>query len=64
MSDLNVDELKEGTAIVDLKFNEVFSFKRSVDGPTMEQRLDKFRLATPEEEEKLRVSGNSYAPLD
>lgn len=61
---MDIDELQEGTAIVDLKFKEVFSFRRSEDDPVMRQRMDKFRLATPEEGEKLKASGNSYVPLD
>lgn len=57
MSNININSLKEGDAIVDLKFNEVFAYARSCDAAFMEQRPDKFRLATEEEAKNLADSG-------
>jgi len=63
MSNIDIKTIKEGTAIVDLKFNEVFSYARSCDAGVMEQRPDKFRLATDEEAKKLADSGATSVSL-
>ena len=53
----------QGSAVVDLKFNEVFRFTFECDAKVVFEWPGMFRNATPEESEKLRQSGESSIQL-
>lgn len=54
---------KEGQAVVDMKFNEVFCFSLATDARVVTEWPGKFREATKEEEDFLRESGGSSVAL-
>ena len=55
---------KEGDAVVDLKFNEIFIYRHNVDGKTVADWPKCFRAASEEEERLLRESGQNFVSLD
>ncbi len=61
---LAAEKYKEGMAVYDLKFNEVFSFSFQTDAQVVVEWPDMFRPASEEEERILKESGNSFVVLD
>lgn len=61
--DLVRDRFKPGSAVVDLKFNEVFRLSLEQDAKVIHEYPDMFRKASKDEEAKLRASNSEYAPL-
>lgn len=60
---LAAKKYKEGSAVVDLKFREVFRFSQSTDAQVVVEWPNQFRSATEEEAKLLDQSGNSSVPL-
>lgn len=54
---------KPGSAVVDLKFKEVFRFSMEQDAKVVHEYPDMFRPASKEEEAKLKTSKDDHAPL-
>ena len=61
--DIVRQRFKPGSAIVDMKFNEVFRFSVEQDTKVIHEYPDMFRPASKEEEEKLKKSGKEYISL-
>lgn len=61
---LAAQQYKEGVAVYDKKFNEVFSFSFQSDAQVVVEWPSMFRLATEQEAKLLRDSGESYVELD
>ncbi len=54
---------KEGSAVVDMKFNEVFRFTKYVDARVVVEHSNAFRTATAEEAKLLEASGETSCLL-
>lgn len=52
-----------GSAVVDLKFNEVFRFSMEQDCKVVHEYPAMFRAATADEESKLKASGQNSITL-
>ncbi len=55
---------KEGDAVVDLKFMEIFIYRHNVDGKVVADWPKLFRAADEREERMLKESGKNFVSLD